>query len=519
MDSVDPSGTTYLDPDRPPRCSGLAIAEPDQPEPPTLRLDALVLGIGVRGRDARSAVSSAAAAGAAGLVLRRPHPAEAQVLGQQAHVLGLSLLWLPEDAGWDAVHQRLLVALAPTPLLADDDLAQLAQTIATLTGGLVSIEDTASRVLAYSRSSDEVDDLRRLSILGRSGPADYLALLREWGVFDRLASHEEVVEIDEHPQSGIRRRLAVGVFAGSQQLATIWVQQGSEPFPPHAQRALLGAARVTAAQLSAARAGVDTTDDGLLELLTGRPSRLPATLGRSGRRPCLVVALALTDSGDGDGRPLRQARLSDLAAAVSVQAAGYRRHARAARREDRVYLFLPAVDSVAAARPVIADIVQTARRQAWPDVAAAVGPLVTEAGAAQESRRGADLALQLAMDETVPARHSARNTSLIMFDEVRPELLIRAASGGLTAQPDLRNPDLDRLMTEHPELAVTLRRYLDSGSLVSEVAATEELHATTVRYRLRRAADLAGLDLHEPAVRLAAHLQLWSDLHYAQYSG
>ena len=63
------------------------------------------------------------------------------------------------------------------------DLFTLAQTVALLTRGIVVIEDTASRVLAYSRSDSDaaqVDELRRLSILGWQGPADYLRLLREW---------------------------------------------------------------------------------------------------------------------------------------------------------------------------------------------------------------------------------------------------------------------------------------------------------------------------------------------------
>ena len=109
-------------------------------------------------------------------------------------------------AGLGRLARAAPAAAAPARLaglLADDELAELAQTIATLTGGLVTIEDsTSARVLAYSRSSDEVDELRRLSILGRSGPPEYLALLREWGVYDRLAHSEEVLEIAEHPPSG-----------------------------------------------------------------------------------------------------------------------------------------------------------------------------------------------------------------------------------------------------------------------------------------------------------------------------
>ena len=166
-------------------------------------------------------------------------------------------------------------------------------------------------MLAYSRSSDEVDELRRLSILGRSGPPDYLALLREWGVYDRLARSEEVIEIAEHPPSGVRRRLAVGVFAGRRQLGTIWVQQGSTEFGPHAKQALLGAARLTAPYLLG-------TDDRRAQHRPGRPQARCRTARDPGRpagqrlgsssavrpdRPCAVAVFV-----PGPGRATRLPR-------------------------------------------------------------------------------------------------------------------------------------------------------------------------------------------------------------------
>ena len=75
---------------------------------------------------------------------------------------------------------------ADEPLAGENDLYGLAQTVAALTGGLVSIEDDRSRLLAYSATDGAADELRMLSILGRAGPADYLRRLRERGVFDRL---------------------------------------------------------------------------------------------------------------------------------------------------------------------------------------------------------------------------------------------------------------------------------------------------------------------------------------------
>src|SRR5699024_5973875 len=136
---------------------------------------------------------------------------ELQTLRREARESGVTLLAVRPEVRWDQLQSvcrsivddaRLTTAEDLTE--AGGDLFSMAQTIARLTGGLVSIEDSASRVLAYS-SGAEVDELRRLSVLGRRGPESYLALLRQWGVFAKLRSGEEVVHIDEHPELGDRK--------------------------------------------------------------------------------------------------------------------------------------------------------------------------------------------------------------------------------------------------------------------------------------------------------------------------
>ncbi len=94
------------------------------------------------------------------------------------------------------------------------DLFGLAQSIADRTRGMVCIEDADSRMLAYSASSDEADELRRLTILGRAGPPEHLEWIGQWGIFDALRAGAEVVRVDERPELGLRPRLAVGVHLG-----------------------------------------------------------------------------------------------------------------------------------------------------------------------------------------------------------------------------------------------------------------------------------------------------------------
>lgn len=138
------------------------------------------------------------------------------------------------------------------PLPGGTDLFGLAQSIADRARGMVSIEDAQSHVLAYSASSEEADELRRLSILGRAGPPEHLAWIGQWGIFDALRSRDDPVRVAERPELGLRPRIAIGIhlpsanrrtptFAGS-----IWLQQGSAPFADDAEEVLRGGAVLAA---------------------------------------------------------------------------------------------------------------------------------------------------------------------------------------------------------------------------------------------------------------------------------
>ena len=75
------------------------------------------------------------------------------------------------------------------------------------------------------------------------------------------------------------------------------------------------------------------------------------------------------------------------------------------------------------------------------------------------------------------------------------------------------------LISRDAASAQTLLRYLDTGSDVGRVAAELAVHPTTVRYRLRRTAAALGIDLADPADRLAIQLQLCRGLRSRPISG
>lgn len=479
----------------------------------TLQVGDLVLGLDVSVDEASALLIEAARVGAAGVVLRPPGGADdAASIQWQADTLGVDLGWLPPELTWNDLHRLLVQRLAPPALAPDDELGDLAQTIATLTGGLVTIEDTSARVLAYSRSSDEVDELRRLSILGRSGPPEYLALLREWGVYDRLAASEEVVEIAEHPESGVRRRLAVGIFAGTRQLGTIWVQQGAVKFGPHAAQALLGAARITATQLAAQhfRPGNRPAGNGLAALLGGGAP--PSQLGRAARKPCVVAVFEV--AGTDEGPAADRLRLDELTAIVTVHAAAYRRNALVEQLDGRVYVLLPAVETATSAITMLSQAVAAARLHLDATARAAVGGVADSIAQAARSRREADLTLATGGQRPGGAltgggqRPGGASESILSFEAARPRLVAELLEQALSARPELHDHRFGDLVLADPDGARTLLAYLDTGSDVARVAAELHVHPTTVRYRLRKVSDTLGLDLDDADNRLSAQLHL-----------
>jgi len=474
----------------------VVIVDPD--DVPDVRPGDLALVIGARGRAAVPMVR--AARRAAAVAVKADGPA-LPLLRQAALDAGVALVAVRPEVRWEhlesLVRGVLLRPVGNGEVLGD--LFALAQTIAALTGGIVSIEDTSSRVLAYSRSSDEVDELRRLSILGRQGPEPYLKMLRDWGVYQLLRSGEEVVRIDERPELGIRRRIAIGIHAGPTPLGTIWVQEGDAPLTEQAERALLGAARVTALHLVQRRNEPTAAfrENLLASLLDGRmdAESVAGQIGADPGKPAAVVVFASHDeSADRTEVELKRAELTGL---ISVHAAAYRRSALVTQVGARTYVLLPDLPPGAQLLSLTKEIVAAAHQHIGLGVRAAVGSTVATVDEARRSRQEADRVLD-AMGRDL-------NVDVATLDDVRSRVLVSETLALLAEHPRIRDPRLAKL---DGELARSVLAYLDAFGDVRSAARVLHVHPNTLRYRVRRAAEVSGIDLDDPLQRLFAQLQL-----------
>jgi DNA-binding PucR family transcriptional regulator len=475
----------------------VVIMDPD--DTPDIRPGDLALVIGARGRAALPLVRAAGSRGAVAVAVKLDAPVP--MLRQAAVDAGVALIAVRPDVRWEHL-ESLARGVLTTPSdngEVSGDLFALAQTIAALTGGIVSIEDTASRVLAYSRSTDEVDELRRQSILGRQGPEPYLKMLRDWGVYQLLRSGEEVVRIDDRPELGIRRRIAIGIHAGSTPLGTIWVQEGDVPLTEQAERALLGAARVTALHLVQRRNEPTAAfrENLLASLLDGRmdAASVAGQIGADPGKPAAVVVFSSrAESADRTQAELRRAELTGL---ISVHAAAYRRSALVTQLGARTYVLLPDLPPGAQLLALTREIVTAARKHIGLGVQAAIGSTVSTLDDVGVSRQEADRVLD-AMGRDL-------DTDVATLADVRSRVLISETLALLAENPRIRDPRLAKL---DGELAKSVLAYLDAFGDVRSAARILHVHPNTLRYRVRRAAELAGIDLDDPLQRLFAQLQL-----------
>ena len=222
----------------------------DPVEPPGIDVDDLVLAVGVRvdSEAARTLVRHAGAAHATGVVFKLTGAVPDDLLNA-ATEHSVAVAGVPAELTWSQLHGLLRTALASTGHAADaapggvplGDLFALANAVAAMVGGPVTIEDPRSRVLAYSNFDGDLeaglDEARRQTILGRRVPDRWLKMLHDSGLFRRLWTSGDVVHVDDLVGDGsVRPRLAIAVRAGDDILGSIWVAEGDRPFDARAPK-------------------------------------------------------------------------------------------------------------------------------------------------------------------------------------------------------------------------------------------------------------------------------------------
>ncbi|GEL17395.1 PucR family transcriptional regulator [Pseudonocardia asaccharolytica DSM 44247 = NBRC 16224] len=468
----------------------------------------LVLGVGIGAAgSALDLLERAGPAGAGGVVLRAGPARDPQVVAT-AQRLGMALVELQPHASWSHVVWLLRGVLdraaAPgAPLLGDagvhGELFALADAAAAIVDAPVTIEDAQSRVLAYSARQERTDPARVSTIVGRRVPEPVQAHFRARGVFRKMARSSEPFYVPEGPD-GTLPRMVVPVRAGGEWLGSIWAVV-TGPVPQARVHELTRAASVLALHLLRLRAQADmarrASTEQIRALLRGAvPGTDPGPWLPAG--PWRVVALGAPEATTDVRRAL------DLWESI-------------ARRFGWQQPLLADLDGVVFALLTVPGRPGTAGSLAWlrglidavhphdPALRAALGRLVTDRGELPRSRREAAELVVLLGTDRFPGPVLGIEDAWYAVTTARANAAVRAEDG-------LLGGPLPALLAHDREhgtaYLATLAAWLDHAGEPKTTAAALHIHVNTLRYRMRRIAEVAPLDLRSPEIRLALQLQL-----------
>ncbi|WP_415853524.1 PucR family transcriptional regulator [Sinomonas sp. G460-2] len=472
---------------------------------------ALVCLMGVRGREALPMVRRLASSRPTAVALKGT-AGEAQEIEELLRPAGVGLFLIEPTAGWDTVlaviNGRIRNADYHSDVLTliEEDLFAIAQTTALLTSSHVVIEDAANKVLAYSTVSNDIDELRRASILTRRGPRKYEALLKDLGAYRELHRSRGAVRVPERPEDGLKERAAIAIFAGDRVMGYIWLQETGSGFAANVDELLVGAARRASAELIRHRnqQSVHLREDRIARLLSN-PDEAAASAQFAqidAERPAclLLVGLSPEDARAADA-DLKHGELANLAA---IHAAAFKASAVVGQYEGATAVVVPELrsgDAGTALRMLAEAIVKDARRLGV-GVHIAIGQVASSL-----------FALRTTASETAAVLRCLRRTGqqpVATLDDFEAEVVLDEAARAFESSP-IRHRTLTRLCLEDEELAQTLVDYFASGLDVAECGRRMGLHRNTVYYRVAKASRLTDLDFGYPAhVAIAAlHLELW----------
>lgn len=480
---------------------------------------AFVVLIGVRGRAALPALRR---------LLKNPPPVVAvkgrrEELAEVEELLrgaGTGLLLVDPGADWDRLLSIAKDRIQPRSSLSEvltlleEDLFAIAQTTARLTSSHVVIEDAANKVLAYSTVSNDIDELRKASILARRGPRKYELLLKDLGAYRELHRTRLPVRVPARPQDGLRERVAITLFAGDRIMGYIWLQETGAGFGTDVDHVLTGSAARASAELIRYRnqQSVNMREDRVVRILSG-PAEAAASAHSekiSAERPAALILIGMSGADtQADDAALKHGELANLA---SIHAAAYKASAVVGQFKGDTAVIIPGLQSTSAEpglRSLAESIVRDAGKHLGISASAAVSPVVPDLLSLHSTTRITEALLSCA--------GRSPDSAVATVDDFEGEILFREAIQNFTSST-FRHRGLSALLRQDGELAETLHAYFEAALDVAECASRMRLHKNTVYYRISKASRATGLNFGNPRDALVTllHIQEWAGIHKEQ---
>lgn len=261
-------GTTVLnpvvgDPEAVQEIASVVIHDPDDDSPSTP--DSMVLLVGVTGGERIAESVAGLAERGVRVVVARVTTEVSDADRESVIASGVVLLALARGVSWVQLTSLLHSVLSARNEVGHihsrgggpaGDLFAFANAVSALLDAPITIEDRSSRVIAFSGRQEEGDGPRIATVLERQVPDQYIRVLEEAGVFDRLYRSDDPVWVSAETLGTKMGRIAVSIRAGDEFLGSMWVATG-EPMSDDRMRALRDSAGLIALQMLRLRGGAD----------------------------------------------------------------------------------------------------------------------------------------------------------------------------------------------------------------------------------------------------------------------
>jgi len=465
----------------------------------------IVLAAGVAAAELPALAAELAGAGAAALVIRPAVLADTQG-GRADWARALPVLG-HIDGDWAQLANVLRSLLSAHSVshvtgVRLGDLFGLANALATLSDGAVSVVDSTGQVVGYSTHSEQpIDDIRRRTTLllqeeiPISSDKEYRSLLRAPDARHFPSASDQF------------GRVGIAVRASGELLGSIWVIQIDPSLAPRTQSLLEEMEPIAAQHLLRAReeaADRDQRNSGLLRTLLEDERHARGAASQLLIRPeagCTVVCFRV-DTFDQVEAMRGLHRLLHLA--ISVSSAAFP-GSHSAVIGSQVVTLIPGAP-VARAQMFAHAVIRT-------DAAliAGIGTRALDITGIARSHREAAATAGVLMSSPLPDDRQ-RKARIASFDEMRDRLAILQVTD-LIEGLDAAIGDSASILAEHDaahgtDLSRTVRIYLDHLGSVRETAAALHVHQNTVRYRLDVVRNDLAIDLDSPDTRLWLWLRL-----------
>ncbi len=456
----------------------------------------------------RAALETARAGKAAGVVLDGLEPASSgDPFSGPERQDGLAVWRRVPGASWTAILEHLRTVLfvaevdvaAELPGIALGDMQRVADGLAALLGGPVIIEDQQLEVISYSSYQGQVDRGRDAAILGRRMPYEWMRYLQSTGDLDALLSQDAVVIDVPNGPLDARRRLLTSVHSEGELMGILWVAEGESPLPHDVSELLARAAQILLPHLReyhlARLSQTRQRNQDLRSVFEGETVRteLLLELGLAPAAGYVLVAARRADGEPFGGR--ERARVMDI---MSLYFQAYRWGAAAIVIGGTAYCLLAVSDRTSdeVIQAAVQGLVKTCVKNLGTELHVAISEAIPDVNELPRVRSDAErLLASLGRQAYQVGRIMTASQGAVTL------ALDRAAEAALAAgaTPYQKLALLEAYDRKRDsDLVESLATFLAHRGNVSAAADRLHLHKTSLRYRLRRIAEISGISLEDP---------------------